>query len=224
LSSAVAAGNTLSAQSTQIQARGREYSELLVDELTKIYNNYGNGTFHHTVNYFAINGVMKILGQFTAVGKELPNIDLTARACFAAISSEEPVEVIVDIWNPWVAFNRCIKNMEDCGENGKERALALKKELYADYAKAIRVTKEKLALFQKPDGSFSYFKDRSSHTSQAVFVSLPNQNEGDVNATVIGTNNFTYELFTLVNPMGLGRLPFALTKERYLFYKILGNL
>ena len=217
------AGNTLSAQSTQIYARGQEYINAMVDELTRIYNEYGNGTFHHTVDYYAINGVMKIVGQFTGAGRELPDIERTARACFAAISSDEPVETIVDIWNPWVGFNRCINNIEKCGENGKERALALKKELYADYAKAIRVTKDKLALFRKPDGSFSYFKDRSSHHSQAALVSLPNQNEGDVNATVLGTNNFTYELFTLVNPMGLGRLPFALTKERYLFYKILGE-
>ena len=191
------AGNTLSAQSRQIQARGQEYTEALVDELTRIYNEYDNGTFHHTVNYFAINGVMKIVGQFTSAGREIPDVERTARACFAAISSDEPVEVIVDIWNPWVAFNRCINNIEKCVENGAARALALKKELYADYAKAIRVTKEKLSLFQKPDGSFSYFKDRSSHTSQAVFVSLPNQNEGDVNATVIGTNNFTCDDMTI---------------------------
>jgi len=96
------AGNTLSAQSSQIYARGQEYIDTMVDELTRIYNEYGNGTFHHTVNYYAINGVMKIVGQFTGAGRELPDIERTARACFAAISSDEPVEVIVDIWNPWV--------------------------------------------------------------------------------------------------------------------------
>ena len=215
------AGNTLSAQGSQIQARGREYVDAMVEELLRIYNDYGNGTWHHTVDYYAINGVMKLVGQLTGAGVEIPKIDLTARACFAAIGSEEEVEAIVDIWNPWVAFNRVLDNMEKCSENGKEKVAALKAELYPDYAEAIRDTKEKLGLFRKEDGSFSYFKNRSSHTSQAVFIALPNQNEGDVNATVLGTNNFTYEIFTLVNPMGISRLPFAGLKERYIFYKLL---
>ena len=217
------AGNTLSAQSTQIQARGKEYIDVLVDELTRIYNMYGNGTFHHTVDYYAINGVMKLVGQFTGAGLLLPDILKTARACFKAITSEEEPQAIVDIWNPWVAFNRCINNLEKCCPDGKEKALELKAELYRDYAAAIRATKDKLALFQKPDCSFSYFPERSSHTSQGMPVSIPYTNEGDVNSTLMGTTSFTYELFTLVNPLGLGRLPFAQTRERYLFYKMIRN-
>ena len=93
--------------------------------------------------------------------------------------------------------------------------------LYPEYASAIRKTAAKLALFRKDDGSFSYKKNHSSATSQGAPVAVPNTNEGDVNATVIGTNNFTLELFQV---LPVSRVPFCLTKERYVFYKLLSEI
>ena len=221
------AGNTLSAQSTQIYAAGQEYIDVMIEEILRVYNKHNNGTFHHTVNYYAINGVMKLVGQLSGQGISIPNPELTARACFAAISSDESVKDIVDIWNPWVAFNRCVDNIEKCHpdsvEAGKKMVLELKNDLYSDYAEAIIASKEKLSLFKKADGSFSYCIGRTSTTSQGAHVSVAHIDEGDVNATIMGTNSFTYEMFTLVEPMGLGRIPFALTRERYLFYKLVNN-
>ena len=217
------AGNTLSAQSSQIQQAGDAYINELVNRLLTIYNTYNNGTFHHTVNYYAINGVMKLVGQLTGAGVAIPDAELTARACFAAFSSDEQVAHIVDVWNPWVAFNRCLANIEQCTEGGAEKVLEIKESLYKDYAKGIRDTRDKLAFFLKEDGSFSYMIGRTSTTSQGAHVSVAYKNEGDVNSTVIGTNNFTYELFTLVNPKGVGRVAFALSKERYIFYKMINN-
>lgn len=213
------AGNSLSAQSAQIIARGPEYEELLMDILTEVYNYHGNGTWHHKVNYYAINGVMKISGQFTSRRIRIPNVELTCRAAFAAIGSDEEVKDIVDIWNPWVAFNNCIDNIETC--DGAEAAEAMRNELLASYAEAVIDTRDKLALFKKADGSFSYKQKSTSTTSQGAHVSVAGYDEGDVNATVIGTNNFTYELFQI---LPVGRVSFCRTKERLIFLNMVEDL
>ena len=215
------AGNTLSAQASQIKARGQEYVDLMMDKLNEVYNYYGNGTWHHTVNYYAINGVMKISGRYDGSGMCIPNAELTCRAAFDAIGSDEEVKDIVDIWNPWVAFNNCINNIRKYADNGAEKAEALREELTLEYAQAVINTRDKLALFRKEDGSFSYQKNHSSATSQGAPVAVPKTNEGDVNATVIATNNFTYELFQI---LPVGRVQFCLSKERYVFYKILEDI
>ena len=215
------AGNTLSAQASQINARGQEYVDLMMDKLNEVYNYYGNGTWHHTVNYYAINGVMKISGRYDGSGMCIPNAELTCRAAFNAIGSDEPVKDIVDIWNPWVAFNNCIDNIRKYADNGAEKAEALREELALEYAQAVIDTRDKLALFKKEDGSFSYQQKNSSSSSQGAPVAVGGTNEGDVNATVIATNNFTYELFQIIP---VGRVHFCLTKERYVFLKAVDSL
>lgn len=213
------AGNSLSAQASQIKARGQEYVDLMMDILNEVYNYYGNGTWHHTVNYYAINGVMKISGRYNGTRTRIPNVELTCRAAFAAIGSDEEVKDIVDIWNPWVAFNACIDNIKAC--DGEEAAEAMRNELLDSYADAVIDTRDKLSLFKKTDGSFSYKKNQSSSTSQGAPVAIPGANEGDVNATVIATNNFTYELFQV---LPVSRVPFCLTRERLIFLEILEEL
>ena len=50
---------------------------------------------------------------------------------------------------------------------------------------AIRITKEKLSVFAKPYGSFSYTPMASAGRSQGMPVTFRGAYEGDVNATII---------------------------------------
>ena len=218
-------GNLLSAQASQIQKAGKEYVQVIADELLRIYNMYNNGTFHHTVNYYAINGVMKLIGFLNYVHEPIPDEELTVRACFDAISSDEPVKDIVDLWNTWTGLRRVFQAIISSDpQDGPNRVSEIKEALYPEYAGALRVTRDKLSLFRKDDGSFSYNKGKTSTTSQGAHVSMAGVDEGDVNATIIGTSSFTAELFVILEDYGIRRLPFALTRERYIFYKLLQEL
>jgi len=214
------AGNTLSAQGSQIKARGPEYGEILINKLNEVYNYYGNGTWHHTVNYYAINGVMKISGSYGRWNAEIPDGELTCRASFAAIGSDEAVKDVVDIWNPWVAVNNVLGNIKAHSPD-PNKANKIRESLYPYITQAIYDTRDKLALFKKDDGSFSYQQTHSSSSSQGAPVAIPGANEGDVNATTIATNNFTYEIFQF---LGVSRIQFALTKERLIFLETVNNL
>ncbi len=215
------AGNTLSAQGSQIKARGQEYGDILINKLNEVYNYYGNGTWHHTVNYYAINGVMKISGSYARWKTEIPDGERTCIAAFEAIGSNEAVKDVVDIWNPWVAVNNVLDNIRSYAANGTEKAEQLRLGFYDEFIDAIIHTRDKLALFKKLDGSFSYQQDHSSSTSQGSNVAVPGSNEGDINATVIATNNFTYEIFQI---LGVSRIPFCKTKDRLVFLNAVESL
>ena len=53
----------------------------------------------------------------------------------------------------------------------------------------MKKTEAKLRKYLKADGSFSYFVDRTSPTSQGVPVSVENVNEGDVNSTILAISS-----------------------------------
>ncbi len=212
------AGNTLSAQGSQILARGQEYGDVLIEHLNECQ--YDNGTWHSEVNYYAINGVMKISGSYERWSAPMPNAEKICRAAFAAICSDEEVSYVVDVWNPWVAVNSVLDNIRRFGA-GEEKAEEIRVSLYADIENAILASKESLMLFRKDDGSFSYGKKYSSATSQGVSVAVPGSVEGDVNASAMSTNNFTYEIFEL---MGTSRVPYAGNREKLVFLTAINNL
>jgi len=60
-------------------------------------------------------------------------------------------------------------------------------------------TREKLSIFRKADGSFSYIPEYSSHISQSAPVALYHENEGDVNATTIAISGGAGCLFSNLN-------------------------
>ncbi len=213
-------GSVLSAQGNLILAMPKEYKDFLIERLNDVYYTHDNGTWHHTVDYTAINGVMKLSGTYERCEANMPDPERTCRAAFAAIISDEPVKDVVDVWNPWVAVNGVLDIIRKFGE-GPAEADRVRDLLYDDIAQAINKSKEKLLMFKKDDGSFSYQKKNSSSTSSGAPVAVPNSNEGDVNATILSTNSFTLEIFMLLGP---SRIPFCLTRERLVFLDAVNSL
>ena len=83
--------------------------------------------------------------------------------------------------------------------NGETYAAnAIQTELRANAAEAIIATRDKLAMHQKIDGSFSYIKDRSAHLSQNAPVAVPYTNEGDMNASVIAFTHTADQMFSVL--------------------------
>ncbi len=222
------AGHTLSSQLSQIKAvdarnGNTEYADFVIEHFNEIKAHHNNGTWHSEVNYFAVNGIMKVSGVYSGLGAEIPDAARTCLAAFNVVSSDETTDGIVDIWNAWDSVNRVLNNISDYSADGEATVAALREEILVTAPSAIDATRVKLSEYLKDDGSFSYTKKYSSATSQGVQAAVPNSEEGDVNATVIATN---YMINSIFSSIGLGDVQVTIcrTRERAMFYNIVENL
>lgn len=217
------AGNNLSSQMTQIKERekatGLPFMKTLGEFLDKHQN--VNGTWHKETNYFGINGLMKISGVYNSLGRALPNAQASCDAAIAAITSDQEVGTVVDLWNTWEAVVRVLGNIQTY--QGKDEADAIRASLRVSAPDAIYVSMQKISLFLKSDGSFSYAQKHTSTTSQGCVVAVAGTNEGDVNATVISSAYLVNSIYGALGLSGNLIKIFSLP-ERVLFLDTLKNL
>lgn len=212
-------GNQLTSEMAQIVERDRQLAEEGADySLVKIliewlnsHQNPENGLWESETNYLGVNGLLKISGIYSSAKVEMPNADKAAISAINAITSNENVGAVVDIYNTWFAVRNVFNNMSEYGKpmevdgamlTAKERVEAMRASIIENADVYIKATHDKLALFKKQDGSFSYTQNMTSPYSQSMPVALP-VNEGDVNATVIcthGTTSLMLEVLKLPVP------------------------
>lgn len=194
-------GNELESTAPQIVARdavlkerGEKYSLCSIlekwlndhqDPETGLWEPYVPGRVHE-----CINSVLKISSAYNKIGKKIPNALKAMEYAIDAITTEQEPGFVCDAFNTWYAVSTLTRNIETFGgAEGAAAARALKDTYINEYAHMVSVTKEKLSLFLKTYGtslgSFSYFPDKTSETSQGLPVALSNVNEGDVNSTYI---------------------------------------
>ncbi len=197
-------GSELTALVDEINARDKVIGgggHPLADTLVEYLNEHQkeNGLWSNTVNYYAVNGLFKITGCYTNTGHPMPRTDKALVAAIDAITSDEEPSAVVDIYNTWYTINNILENIEKCqGADALSVAEEAMAELRANAVRAIRATTEKLGLFRKDDGSFSYNQTSSSSTSSGLSVAVPNTNEGDENATVIATTGTTVRMMKVL--------------------------
>lgn len=202
-------GNELAAQSAQILARDKELAAAnagysLADIAIEWLNSKQNpttGTWDEASDYHATNGLMKISCFYNDMGAYLPYAEqAVASALYSMTTDEDPYNVCC-IYNNWFTINNVIENIRTHGgSSATQEVLNIRNLLYMQGAESIIASAEKLALFAKVDGSFSYKQEYSSYTSQGMPVCVPYTNEGDVNATDIcieGTLNNLFRAFGL---------------------------
>ncbi len=184
-------GNELAAQVGQLNATGRLMQ--CVDFLNAHQNEHGH--WHHTTNYYAVNGLFKLSFIYEAANIPFPRVMEAAGAAIDAITSEEPMSAVTDLYNTWyTAANLTVNLRKLGGEEGNRKADEIVKELRKTAAYAIRRSKDKILPFKKADGAFSYGPKTCSCTSQGAPVAhdLP---EGDENATTIATCGLVGNIF-----------------------------
>lgn len=209
------AGNDLSAQMSEIKqrdaelkAQGADYS--LVDIVVNFLNenqNPSTGTWDwYMANdtrsaYHANNGVLKITLVYNAAGVQVPNYEKILDNAVDTLMLDDMPDAMTDIYNIWFAIS-CIKDNISIygGDGGTTHAKKFQKELLERAPTLITKTKEKLAIFLKPDGSFSYFPKYSTPTASSAPVSVPQTEEGDVDATTIAVDG---TIDTMFNALGL---------------------
>lgn len=205
-------GNELSTQYTQIIARDKEIGTAddptpIMSTLIEWLNGHQDPETGHWDKtdrnssayspYEGVNGLFKISGAYTKAGVLMPNIDKAIYSAIEAISDPTPLIGITSIYNTWYTVYLLFENIRLCGTSSDMKLIpAIREEIKAIAPSAITVTRDKVVKFMKDDGSFSYYHDATSGESQGMPVAVGNINEGDVNATCMGTNGIISNVFS----------------------------
>ncbi|MBR3805711.1 MAG: hypothetical protein IKJ13_02585 [Clostridia bacterium] len=226
-------GNTLEAQASQIVARdkvlkerGVDYSlvDILYDFLCEKQNKVtGMWERDGSTDYAANNGLMKIGSTILSVGKPIPNADKALMGAFKCITTEQLPNSVCDVFNTWVSVNSCISSIETYSSSDPtmaQIASEMRKTVLEQAPTLIDTTAEKFALFVKEDGSFSFGREKTSHTSQGLPVAVEGTNEGDINATCIAILSTTGHIFSVLK---INRVPLCTSGDMLRFLTTLEN-
>ena len=197
-------GNLLESQANQILARDKVLAERgedyrLSDILASWFDKHQNprtGTWYKddTVDFEAVNGILKISSTYHRIEKQVPNPDLCIRACMMMLTDPAPARHVCDILNPWYALT-VIRNNLVMHKGSDAEYLAVLGEMVSKFPSYARMTMERLATLRREDGSFGYLPESSAPDAQGVPAAVPDSYEGDVNATYLATSGVMGHLF-----------------------------
>ena len=226
-------GSAFECQASQIYARDKEleaagadyrFADILAAWFAK-YQDPDTGIFANPehLGVRAINGVLKIASTFDRIGRTFPNAVAAFRSARNAILSDEDPVTVCWVLNPWYALTIIMNNVAAASRSNNdyaaERQIAeLRREMIENYPEMIRATARKLKLFRKPDGSFSYLKERTSHTSHEMPVAVSGTNEGDFNSTNICTAGIVGHIFVMLKQE---MIPFFTEADRLRYIAII---
>lgn len=217
-------GNALAAQADQLKKRNEELDGAIYEELFGFLDSHQNTEMGHWdfrqpgtedfIPYHGQNGLFKISFLYNMAKRPIPNIEKSIRIALDGIYSDAPVGIVCDVYNSWYTLSSLMGNIKatHTKEEGERRVAEIRSALYKDAVGAVLKTRDKIKDFRKPDGGFSYLKNRSSELSQSMPVTLPNTPESDVNATIISAPqliNFSMDV------LGLKRRPPIFGKAEY---------
>ena len=181
-------GNLLQAQTTQIIAAGEDYVDILLNHITE-RQNPETGLWGECVNYDSVNGLMKLVLIFAMCKRPVPNALAALDSCIKVAMSDEKITFVCEFYNPIVTMANLIDIVQK--NNGQSVGLSLRKRIIEKAPQLLEITKKKVELCKKIDGSFSYAPTRSCFVSQSAPVTDHDMNEGDVNASGISSTGMT---------------------------------
>jgi hypothetical protein len=177
------AGHKIGQQVAEIKAAG------LVEVVEEFLNSKqkSNGFWEDQLNHGTSNGTMKISCTYLSLGIPFPNIMTSFKSALDVLLSDCPFGCITEVFNPPFSLLNFLQIMEKTGDT--ENLEKAKKMLLEKGAAMLKITRERLVPFKKPDGSFSYCKTCSSFWSQGKPVCIENSFESDVNANSLGNGS-----------------------------------
>ena len=208
-------GNLLQAQCTQIIAAGEEYVDILINHINE-RQNPDTGLWGEKINYDSVNGLMKFVLIYSACKRPVPNALAALGSCVKAAMSREEITFVCQFFNPIVTIANLIDIVED--RNGAEVGAELRKKMMELAPDMIRVTKEKVMLCRKSDGSFSYNPNHSCFVSQGAPITDQEMNEGDVNASCISSTGMTGHFARI---FGIPEMPIFCHEDAKIFHALL---
>lgn len=191
--SSYAVGNNINSQIRQIKAAGLEKE--LCNWLDSTQN-LETGLWQKDTSYKAVSGFMNLSGAYILSGRRLNHLDKVMESLLVTVASEIEPSQVVFIYNSIAAVNQVLLLLKNSGDT--YGAAKMQNVLMERAPELIDITRRKLEIFRKPDGSYSYTKDFSAHRSQNVPTALFEEREGDVNATSIVANGVIAGLFAVL--------------------------
>ena len=176
-------GHRIGQQASEIEAAG------LVDVCMDFLNSTQrpNGFWEDTLDHGTASGAMKISCTYVRFKKPFPNIMTAFKSALSVLLSDCPIGSITSVFNPPFTLLNFIEVMKLTGDT--ENLAAAKALLRENSAKILRLTYDRLIPFKKPDGSFSYCPNCSSHWSQGKPVCIKDSFESDVNANSLANGS-----------------------------------
>ena len=176
-------GHRIGAQTAEIIAAG--LTDVCVDFLNS--KQRPNGFWEDILDHGSSSGTMKISCAYVALNRPFPNIMKAFDSALEVLLADLPIGSITSIFNPPFSLLNFLEIMERTGDT--DNLMKAKARLLECGADIIRVTRERLIPFKKPDGSFSYCPNSSSFWSQGKPVCIENSYESDVNANSLGNGS-----------------------------------
>jgi len=225
-------GNEVGSQIPQILYREQQLREEnaswslfpILEEWLRASQNPENGLWYWVDKddpkysiYNGVNGFLKTVGLYSTIGVPLPYAKEACQSIISAIYTDDVPLTVCYAYNAWFSANNIfssIMKFSKSEEEGRAEVNRIRQALLQDAPTSIRKTAEKVKLFRKEDGSFSYLQNSSSCTSQWMPVSIPRINEGDVNATIICMGETAEHMF---RALGLPMPPIFGRAEYYRF-------
>lgn len=210
-------GNEVNAQKGQIQTAG--LGQVFVDYINSIQRS-DNGLWESEVNYSSVNGLMKISATVGSFGGSLKYIDKAFESTVKiALTTDPEPNSVCSTYNMWAIMASLIAMETRAGNIENEKML---RQIALDNStELIDVTREKMALFKKDDGGFSFGADYTSSTSQGASVSVLYTPESDVNSTTIMTNSI---LSSIYSTFGVSFIPLYYEEDGEYFLNTLNSL
>ena len=185
------AGNAIESELGQIQNAGKEYTEALIEFLNS--KQKSNGLWEDSINYDSVNGLMKISVAYTELKAEIPKADVAMNSALTMLKSDDSASHVCSVYNPWKAVANILESIKKV--SGDSEVQKLRKSFIDEAEELIKVTLDKLMVFKKSDGGFSYYVKYSAANSQGSAVALEKTEESDVNATMICVNSIITAMF-----------------------------
>ncbi len=189
---------------------------------TWVWDEANGGNSYQMGTYAETNGVMKISGLYEVAGARWPAGVKCMEICAAMLTTSEQPTGAVDIYNAWIALG-AVNNVVANHGTAEERAAA--SAFMQDFrqrgaAEAVLASRDKLLLFKREDGSFSYWTGASPGYSMGMPTAVIGSVEGDINGALIASAD-TWGF--ICSRLGVPKIPLFGSVELHEFKKILMN-
>lgn len=190
-------GNKLNAIRSQIGASGKSISDFFINYINEKQNPQ-TGLWGEGVSYHTVNGFFKMASAIRQLGYKVLYLEQAMKSVMQMLLTptlEKGTEIVCTPYNCWVALSLIMNNIKGCVS--EEEAKRIKAYVTDIAPELIRITRNKIDVFHKPDGGFSFHPDRSLHINQGSLIAVENIAESDVNASCILSSGLTRHILQI---------------------------
>lgn len=154
-----------------------------------------------TQNYNFVSGLLKISGIYNYSEAELPYAEFALNSAIAMMKDpadnyKKLGEAVVSVYNPPFAINNIFSNLDKFGNTAVKNAY--RSVLREETLELFQVTVDKIAVYKRADGGFSYGQNASSSGSQGEPAAVPHSKESDVNGVALAMGAYEF-IFSMLN-------------------------